>query len=134
MAEFGFLDENYNRVMPFIASVTANYPGNPGEIPPKIIDNDINTKFFCNPGNATTNQDITLTPCTIIIDLGAEMDITKLKYYWYTANDVEGGDPSSWTVSISQDGESYTEVSNVADFIATSSRKTLAGIWEMKLP
>ena len=48
-------------------------------------------------------------------------------YIWYTANDSDVRDPTTWTISGSNNGSTYTTLHTVTGATITSSRNSLAG-------
>jgi hypothetical protein len=101
------------------STVTSNDAGQPGESPSGLVDNNTATKF-CSLG--------TTGPWTFTIDLGSAKTFNG--YRWATANDTEGRDPATWTVSVSNDGTNFTTKSTVTSYSATASRNTyVSGPW-----
>ena len=100
------------------ATVTSNPTGtfNPGEEPQRLVDNNLTTKMcdvaFVSNGNQTG----------IIFQFASRQTFTG--YRWATANDEEGRDPKSWTISGSQNGTTWTLLHTVTGYTATSSRNT----------
>lgn len=100
------------------ATVTSNPTGtfNTGEEPQRLVDNNLTTKMcdtrFVTNGNQTG----------IIFQFSSRQTFTG--YRWATANDFQDRDPSSWTISGSQDGTTWTLLHTVTGYIATSSRNT----------
>lgn len=100
-------------------SATVTNPGgsNPvGEEPPKLVDNNLTTK--CVDLNFTTNGSVSI--------FVFQFSSPKLfnGYRWATANDFEARDPKSWTLAGSNDGTTWTTLSTVSNFTATSTRET----------
>jgi hypothetical protein len=89
-----------------------------GEEPQKLVDNDINTKWFTG-----TNPTLSVT-----FDLGS----TKVfnGYRWSTGDDMQERDPISWTISGSNDGSTYTTLHTVTSASITTDRSVLAGNWQ----
>ena len=102
-----------------LATSPGKLPGTEG--PEKAIDGSVDTKFYTNINPAPP----------LIIELPEPLYLDG--YRWYTANDSDGRDPIIWTVSISDDGESWMTISS-QDYSANSSeittdREVVAGTW-----
>ena len=126
ISEFTLVDKEDNEIdwssLP-INSVTAD-SGNDspsGEEPEKLLDGNIDTKWFSWQFNAPSFVQINFNSDTSFKDISG--------YRWYTAGDSSGRDPVSWKVLLlNQQGE-WVVVSEVIDYPVTESRKTLVGTW-----
>lgn len=104
----------------------ASCPGGSGwsvnEAPARLIDGDVNTKFYI--GTASP-----LYPVVISLPEPVSFD----GYSWYTANDATGRDPVAWSVDISNDGANWTPVSHLSfldnQSAVTEARNTRVGAW-----
>jgi hypothetical protein len=98
---------------------TTNSPSNEG--PSLANDGSTSTKWldFRGAGGG------------LLIDLGTAQ--TSTGYQWYTANDVDGRDLKSWKVWASNDKTTWTLVSDVSNFSATTTRFAFAGSWNWTL-
>lgn len=126
MSEFEICDTNWTKMSrPAWTSITATKSGNSWEWIDKLIDWSISTKY-CTPY---------APPITITIDLWTTVDFsTYCKYKRYTANDSYPRDPITWTISLSNDGSNWTEVSNISNATITTARNTLAWTWDITIP
>ncbi len=99
------------------ATVTANPAGifAAGEEPQKLVDGNLTTKM-CDQKFVTNGS------TSIIFQFSSRQTFTG--YRWATANDEEGRDPKSWTLSGSQNGTTWTLLHTVTGYTATSSRNT----------
>jgi hypothetical protein len=116
-AEFVF---QINGVDQSMSGITISNPGgsNPlGEEPPKLIDNNLNTKWL--DFNIRTNG-----YSNIIFDFGAGQMRKFNGYRWATANDNNGRDSKSWIVAGSNNGVNWTTLSTVTNFVPTINRNT----------
>ena len=89
------------------------------EGPANIIDGNVNTKF-CSPWSAGGY---------IIIALGNSETINITKYsrfQWYTANDGDWRDPTSFTLQFSNDGVNFVNAAVVTNASITTTRLALA--------
>jgi hypothetical protein len=103
-----------------MSGITISNPGgsNPlGEQPPKLIDNNLNTKWL--DFNIRTNG-----YSNIIFDFGAGQMRKFNGYRWATANDNNGRDSKSWIVAGSNNGVNWTTLSTVTNFVPTINRNT----------
>jgi hypothetical protein len=64
-------------------------------------------------------------PHFFTFDMGTVTAFTA--YRWATADDVEGRDPVSWTVSASLDNSTFTTLDTETNFATTASRQTYVG-------
>jgi len=123
-----FSTENYVQVSDFIlsisgsdismsgATVTNPSGSNPGsEGPSNLKDGNTSTKWLDLNFKTTPSS-------TLIFDMGSATSFNG--YRWATANDTEGRDPKSWTISGSNDGTNYTTLHTVTGFTATTERLT----------
>ena len=102
-----------------MAGVTVTNPSgsNPvGEEPSKLVDSNLNTKGL--DLNFVSNGNIT----NFIFQFSSEKAFNG--YRWATANDEEGRDPKSWTISAGNNGTTWTTLHTVTNFSATATRKT----------
>ena len=121
LSRFEFLDVN-NNVYSYPSGTTVsttftNYASN--EAPAMIIDGNVNTKFCA----------LWTAGGYLQIDLGSAncIDVSKYsRFRWYTANDVEGRDPTSFKVLFSTDGTNFIEGVTVTNASITTARKSLA--------
>lgn len=114
-AEFVFQIGGVDQSM---AGVTVTNPNgnNPvGETPPNLVDGNLTTKAL--DGNFIANG---LT--NFIFQFSSAKAFTG--YRWATANDFEDRDPKSWTIAGSNNGTTWTTLSTVTNFVATTSRNT----------
>lgn len=126
MSEFEICDSSWTKMArPSWTTITVDKAWNANEWIDKIIDGSTSTKYCTN----------NVPPITITIDFWETVDFsTYCKYKRYTANDYEARDPNSWTISLSNDWESRTEVSNISNANVTSTRYALAWTWDINLP
>lgn len=102
-----------------MAGVTVTNPSgsNPvGEEPSKLVDSNLNTKGL--DLNFVSNGNIT----NFIFQFSSAKAFNG--YRWATANDEEGRDPKSWTISAGNNGTTWTTLHTVTNFSATATRKT----------
>lgn len=102
-----------------MTGVSVTNPGgnNPiGEEPPKLIDNNLNTKGL--DLNFVSNGYVT----NFIFQFPSAVGFNG--YRWATANDEESRDPKSWTVAGSTNGSTWTTLHTVNGFTATTARFT----------
>lgn len=114
MSEIKFLRDGSEVSIPsgtIITSTGAAY--SQGETVDKLIDGSVDTKYYT-----------TSVPVTITIEFPLEVDCTE--WEWYTANDSPGRDPSTFSVEVSSDGNTWVSGVSVSNFDATQSRKVLA--------
>jgi hypothetical protein len=114
-AEFVFQIGGVDQSM---AGVTVTNPGgsNPsGETPSNLVDNNLTTKAL--DLNFVTNG---LT--NFIFQFSSAKSFNG--YRWATANDFDTRDPKSWTVAGSNNGTTWTTLSTVSNFTATTARDT----------
>jgi len=100
------------------AGSLADTPTSPAnETPALANDGNVNTKWldFRGAGGG------------LLIDLGSQQ--TSTGYQWYTANDSNGRDLSSWKVWSSNDLTTWRLMSDVSGFSATTTRLAFAGSW-----
>ncbi len=83
------------------------------EGPEKLIDGSVDTKFYFGGGVGA-----------MTFELGSPMPIDG--YQWYTANDASYRDLVSWTLEVSEDGTTWTEVDRQEDVSITETRKVVA--------
>jgi autotransporter-associated beta strand protein len=100
------------------SGTTATIPDGTGfnnwkEGPTMIIDGDVNTKFYWGPR---------IIPITIVMPESVSFD----EYRWYTANDANWRDPTSWKVETSLDGMAWTTVDERSAQTITTDREALA--------
>jgi len=101
---------------------TANPDGtNPsGEVSAKLVDDNILTKWTDTAFSANGQS-------VMIIDNQVPINFDGYKYY--TGNDFPERDPISWTLEVSDDGITWTTVSEVVDATITDNRKAPTGIF-----
>lgn len=99
------------------ATVTATSATTGGQEPQKLVDGDINTKWY-------TGDDPVIT---VTFDLGSSKVFNG--YRWTTADDMQERDPISWQVYVSNDNSNYTLSSTVTNASITTNRQTAAGTW-----
>ena len=121
LSMFQFLDKD-NNVYSYPAGTTVStsmtgYSSNEG--PGNILDGNVNTKFCC-PWSAGAYLQINIG--------GSEgIDINKYsRFRWYTANDGDWRDPTSFKVLFSTDGTNFIEGVTVTNASITTARKSLA--------
>lgn len=118
---FQFLDVD-NNVYSYPSGTTvstsmSNYSSSEG--PDNILDGNVNTKFCC-PWSAGGYLQINLGGSDSI-------DISKYsRFRWYTANDADWRDPTSFRVLFSTDGTNFIEGVTVTNASITTSRHALA--------
>lgn len=91
------------------------------ETPAKLIDGNVSTKMCAQNGKNL--------PGVITIDLGASNTVdlaTYSRWLWYTANDVENRDPTSFSFLASNDGVQWIELNEATNATITTTRRTLA--------
>ena len=127
LSEFILVDKEGNEIdwssLP-IDSVTADSGNNSpsGQEPEKLLDGNIDTKWFSWQFNAPSFAQINLNSDISVRDIAG--------YRWYTAEDSSGRDPVSWQVLLlNQQGE-WEVASEVIDYPVTESRRTLVGTWD----
>jgi hypothetical protein len=127
MSEFILVDNDGNAIdwssLP-ISSVTANAGNNSpsGQEPEKLLDGNIDTKWFSWQFGAPSFVQINFNSDTTIKDIAG--------YRWYTAEDSPGRDPVSWQVLLLNPQGEWEVVSEVEDHPVTESRRTLVGTWD----
>lgn len=93
--------------------------GNSNETAAKLVDNSVATKMCANAS----------LPCVITIDMGsgnaADLSIYS-RWQWYTANDVQNRDPTTFSFSASNDGIKWVELNAATNATITTSRRALA--------
>ena len=89
-----------------------------GDTVNNLKDANTATKWVVNTGATPLPHIITFDMTTVTAFTG---------YRWATANDVEGRDPVSWTVSGSLDDITYTTLDTETNFATTASRLTYVG-------
>jgi hypothetical protein len=102
-----------------IIGSTVTNPGGtnpPSEPPSNLVDGSTSTKWV----NTTTLDSV--NPCVVIFDFGSAK--TYNSYRYCTANDLSGRDPTSWTVSSSDDGVNWTVIDTRLGQTITTSRFT----------
>lgn len=121
LSMFQFLDVD-NNVYSYPSGTTvstsmSNYSSSEG--PGNILDGNVNTKFCC-PWSAGGYLQINLG--------GSDgIDISKYsRFRWYTANDSDWRDPTSFRVLFSTDGTNFIEGVTVTNASITTSRHALA--------
>ena len=121
LSMFQFLDVD-NNVYSYPSGTTvstsmSNYSSSEG--PGNILDGNVNTKFCC-PWSAGGYLQINLG--------GSDgIDISKYsRFRWYTANDADWRDPTSFRVLFSTDGTNFIEGVTVTNASITTSRHALA--------
>ena len=121
LSMFQFLDVD-NNVYSYPSGTTvstsmSNYSSSEG--PGNILDGNVNTKFCC-PWSAGGYLQINLG--------GSDgIDISKYsRFRWYTANDGDWRDPTSFRVLFSTDGTNFIEGVTVTNASITTSRHALA--------
>ena len=117
-AEFVFQYNGTDRTT-ITSSATATNPSGSsptGEEPPKLIDNNLATKWL--DFNFTTNGNVS----NFVFTFTSSYSFTG--YRWATANDAEARDPKSWTLAGSPDGTNWTTLHTVTNFSATVARDT----------
>jgi hypothetical protein len=127
-AGFDFLASNGQPVA-WPSNLQPGYPVNPGgsnpsgEDPGKLVDNNIFAKWydFASFSGSASGLSVVIFMFTSAQAFGG--------YQWATANDVPSRDPSTWTLSGSDDGTSWTVLSSVQGFYATDNRYTLQAPW-----
>lgn len=130
LAEIAFYDKNQMAyTFPSSASIIATLPENDNEGPTKLIDNSADTKYCTDDWGATDNGYI-----LIKIDLGENqyLDISEYnRYGFYTANDAESRDPSSWRLYGSFDGTKYYLLDEKSNYMLPSTRNTQSELWQI---
>lgn len=127
MSEFILVDHDGNAIdwssLP-ISSVTANAGNNSpsGQEPEKIIDGNIETKWFSWNFGAPSFVQINFNYATSLKYIAG--------YRWHTAEDTPGRDPVSWKVLLLNKQGEWEVVSEVIDYPVTGSRRTLVGTWD----
>ena len=102
-----------------MSGVTVTNPNgnNPAsETPGKLVDGNLNSKGL--DLNFIANGSVT----NFIFQFPADAAFNG--YRWATANDEEGRDPKSWTISGSNDGSTWETLHTVSGFTASSTRLT----------
>ena len=104
------------------SSVTANvaYPNT--EHPNNLIDGNVLTKF-CGYGGTS----LATNPVILTFNLGTPISPSLLKQWkWYTANDSDGRDPITFTLSGSPDGSTWEDLDAAVGATITTNRNALA--------
>ena len=104
------------------SSVTANvaYPNT--EHPNNLIDGNVLTKF-CGYGGTS----LATNPVILTFNLGTPISPSLLKQWkWYTANDSNGRDPITFTLSGSPDGSTWEDLDAAVGATITTNRNALA--------
>ena len=128
-AAFDFLASNGQPVAWSNLNLQHGYPVNPsgsnppGEAAGNLVDNFINSKWY---DNFSFSQSVSGLSVVIFKFTSAQ---AFGGYQWTTANDVPSRDPSTWTLSGSDDGTSWTILDSVEGFSATDDRYTLQAPW-----
>lgn len=115
-SEFRFRQDGVDQSMTGVTVTNPNGNNPVGEEPPKLVDNNLATKGL--DLNFVTNGNVT----NFIFQFPTARAFNG--YRWATANDEEGRDPKSWTVSGSNNGTTWTTLHTVTNFSATSTRNT----------
>lgn len=121
LSRIEFIDQSDNLYeYPSETLVTTSMTGYAAsEAPGNLIDGNVNTKF-CSPWSAGAY---------ITIDLGAANRIdlnTYSRFQWYTANDGDWRDPTSFTLQFSNDGSNFINGAIISNASITTARLTLA--------
>ena len=109
------------QILPYPEGTTAygeayNRTGNQGTH--EILTGSTSTKYY-SEYSASVNPFVIVLPHDILAD----------GYTWFTAGDAEGRDPTTWTVEISTDGHTWTQVDNRQNEPVTSARNAQVGAW-----
>jgi hypothetical protein len=117
LSEIKIADENENPfVWPSISTcydttehVNTGTYGSGIELPSNLIDGNVNTKM-CRLLPLVDGERV--VDACVYIDLGTEiLDISKFnRWCWYTANDAADRDPTTFTLSVSNDATNWTIV------------------------
>lgn len=128
LSEIEFIDRNGNKyAWPSETKVTSSQPAELSEDATKLIDGLLSTKYCgSTPGNVTFDIDLGELES---IDL-----VTFNTWRWYTANDYNSRDPISFSLYISSDGESYTQVDSVSDASIPTTRQAIAYTGSIEFP
>jgi hypothetical protein len=89
-----------------------------GEEPEKVYDGDLETKWL--------DLDFDMNGRSVIVIEFPE-PVSFDSYRWVTANDSEERDPVSWTLEVSSDGASWTEVDEKVDASVVTDREATVG-------
>lgn len=124
VSEFRF---QKNGVTDAMTGVTVTNPGgsNPGgEGINNLSDNNTSNKWldFNFSGN---NAVPSVGTSTVIWQFSTAKSFNG--YIWHTGNDSSERDPTTWTISGSNNGSTYTTLHTVTGATITSSRNSLAG-------
>lgn len=102
-------------------TVTSSTNGNSSsEAPVKLIDGNVSTKYCTWNG---------YLPLDVTIDLGSGNSVnlaTYSRWQWYTANDANARDPTSFSFLASNDGVKWVELNAATNATITTTRRALA--------
>lgn len=84
-----------------------------GEGSPKVIDDDVTTKYLINPFNPT-----------MFIELDFDIAQRLDAYTLTSANDAEGRDPKDWTIQASNDSTTWSVLDTKAGEMFDSRQQT----------
>lgn len=88
---------------------------NAGEKVDKLFDNNTDTKYFADGHQGAKEY---------VIEWEYDKNMTTKSYSITTGNDSQPRDPKSWTISASNDGESYSIIDTVSDFDLAGRKQT----------
>lgn len=120
LTELQFLDSN-NKVFNFQGSnAWSNQPhytatDGPTSMIDGVIRNDSKALWVCAPTAAN--------PITAIIESRVPLDLSVYsKIRMITGGDAEARDPSTWTISVSNDQQNWILINSESDYVMTSTR------------
>lgn len=79
-------------------------------------------------GNTSTKW-LNFQGANSVLEIIYPSPVTVTDYTWWTANDNIGRDMTSWILLSSKNGNNWTTISNVVDFVPTTSRLTNVGVF-----
>lgn len=127
MSEFKLIDNSGAEVsLSSLGEVTVTASPNStssSESLTNLIDGDVNTKW-CNTAYTP--------PTNVYFEFSEPVDnlpSVYKGYCWYTANDGSGRDPVSWTIFVSENGNTWEQIAKVENASITDDRNALAGTW-----
>lgn len=88
---------------------------NPGETVQNLLDGNKGTKYFAD-GHAGAAE--------YVIEWEYSKAFPTVSYAITTGNDTQGRDPKDWTLSASNDGETYTQIDKVTGFELAGRNQT----------
>ena len=129
IAELYFYNNQTRFTFPAGTRTSSTLTGNTNQDTSKLIDNNISTKYCAGAwGSSRNGYD------AIKIDLGENnyIDIEAYNSYaFYTGDDAESRDPSTWYVYGSNDDTEYYLLDHKYDYKMPSGRNTSTEVWKL---